>query len=107
MVNDEQAERAVDWIRDNAATMGKARAERVYLEEYRKTLKAKLMRQSECARVADAEVFAYSHPDYVAHLEGLRAAVEQEESLRWMMVAAQAKVELYRTQESSRRAGLS
>ena len=46
----------------------------------------------------------YSHADYIKLLEGLREAVETEERLRWEMVAAQARVEVWRSQEASNRA---
>ena len=38
--------KAVDYIIANAKKFAKAKAERVYLEEYRKSLKAILMKQS-------------------------------------------------------------
>jgi hypothetical protein len=47
---------------------------------------------------------AYAHADYMALLDGLRVAVEQEESLRWLIVGAQAKIEVWRTIEANRRA---
>jgi hypothetical protein len=37
-------------------------------------------------------------------LEGLREAVEKAEELRWMLIAAQARLDIYRTQEASNRA---
>lgn len=81
-----------------------AKAERVYMEEYRKTLKAKLMKSSGVESIGAQEREAYSHPDYEAHLLGLREAVEVEERLRWQMVAAQTRVEVWRSMESSARA---
>jgi hypothetical protein len=36
-------------------------------------------------------------------LKGLREAVEAEETLRWQMVAAEARVEVWRSQEASNR----
>jgi hypothetical protein len=97
-------QRAVDFIRDNAATLAKAKAERVYMEEFRKTLKAKLMKKCVDLPVTAQEREAYAHPDYEAHLLGLKEAVEVEERLRWQMVAAQARVEVWRSQEASNRA---
>ena len=47
---------------------------------------------------------AYADPEYAQLLDGLRAAVEEEERLRWMIVAAQAKIEVWRTIEANRRA---
>ena len=50
------------------------------------------------------EQYAYSHPEYIALLEGLKAAVEVEEQLRWAQIAAQLRVEIWRSQEASNRA---
>ncbi len=96
--------RAVDFIRDNGKVYAKAKADRVYMEEYRKSLKAILMKRSLETAVNAQEREAYSHDEYVALLEGLREAVETEERLRWEMVAAQARVEVWRSQEASNRA---
>ena len=46
---------------------------------------------------------AYADSQYQAHLDWLREAVAIEEELRWKMIAAQAKIEAWRTLESSRR----
>lgn len=95
--------KAVDFIRDNGKHYAKAKADRVYMEEYRKSLKAILMKRSMETAVNAQEREAYSHPEYIQLLEGLREAVEQEEKLRWEMVAAQARVEVYRSQEATKR----
>lgn len=98
--------RALDFIRDQAPAMAQAKANRVMLEEMRKSKKAILMRQAEqdgVKTVAAQEVQAYAHPDYLALLEGLKVAVEEEERLRWLMVAAQLKCEVWRSLESSKR----
>lgn len=99
--------RSLDFIRDNAPAYAKAKAERVYLEEFRKSKKALLMRDAEIAGHKSAvaqEREAYASPDYLVVLEGLKAAVEEEETLRWRIVAAQAKIEAWRTIEANRRA---
>jgi len=99
--------KALDFIRDNAPAYAKAKSERIYLEEFRKSKKALLMRAAEIAghkTGAAQEREAYAHDDYMALLEGLRAAVEQEEALRWLIVGAQAKIEAWRTIEANRRA---
>lgn len=98
---------ALDFIRDHAKIYAEAKAKRIYLEEYRKTKKALCMRAAELRGVSAAnaqERDAYSHPEYIELLEGLKAAVEEEEKLRWMFVAAQAKIEVWRTIEANRRA---
>jgi hypothetical protein len=53
--------------------------------------------------MAEKEADAYAHPEYQAVLEGLREAVERAETLRWMLIAAQARIDVFRTQEASNR----
>jgi hypothetical protein len=94
---------AVDFIYRQAPMYAKAKAERVYLEEFRKTKKALLMKACGETGVAAQEREAYAHADYLELLQGLKAAVESEETLRWGLVAAQARVEIWRTQEATNR----
>ena len=96
--------KAVDYIIANAKKFAKAKAERVYLEEYRKSLKAILMKGSMETAVNAQEREAYSHADYVALLQGLKEAVEIEEKLRWDLIGAQARVEIWRTEQANNRA---
>ena len=96
--------KAVDFLIANAEKFAKAKADRVYLEEFRKSKKALLMNACTEKAANAREQFAYSHPEYVELLQGLRDAVEIEEALRWQQVAAQLRVEIYRTQEASNRA---
>lgn len=99
--------RALDFIRDSAPAYGQAKASRVYLEEWRKSKKALLMRDAELAGHKSAvaqEREAYAHPEYIKVLEGLRDAVAEEERLRWLIVGAQAKIECWRTIEANKRA---
>ena len=96
--------KAVDFIRDNGKKFAQAKADRIYLEEYRKSLKAILMKRSGENAINAQEREAYAHPEYQDLLKGLREAVEAEETLRWQMVAAEARVEVWRSQEASNRA---
>ena len=100
-----EPDKAVDYIIANAGKFAGAKAQRVYLEEFRKSKKAILVQQATGTGL-ERESYAYAHEDYIALLDGLREAVEAEESLRWKLIAAQARIETWRTQESSRRAGV-
>lgn len=98
--------RCLDFIRDNAEKLGQAKADRVYCEEYRKSLKSILMKKAEVDGHKSAvmqEREAYAADEYMEHLTALSAAVQKEETLRWKMIAAQAKIECWRSLESSRR----
>lgn len=99
--------RCLDFIRDHAPEYAKAKSDRIYLEEFRKTKKALCMKTAEASGVnaiGAQERDAYADPAYMQVLDGLRAAVEEEEKLRWMIVAAQAKIEVWRTIEANKRA---
>jgi len=95
--------KALDFIRDNAAACAEAKANVVYLTEYRKTMKATLMAASHEKTESAKETYAYSHKDYKAHLQALQEAVAESERLRWLMVAAEAKIAVWRSLESSAR----
>lgn len=96
--------KAADYIVSNAGKFAAAKAQRVYLEEFRKSKKAILMGQSTAKTAVEREQYAYAHEDYLALLGGLKASIEVEEKLRWDLIAAQARIEIWRTQEASNRA---
>lgn len=104
--HDESIERPLNFIRNKAKEFGKVRAQRVYLEEFRKTKKAILMQAapSDCKTVSDKENYAYGHPEYQELLEGLKVAVEREEELRLKIKAAELKFEEWRTRQANNRA---
>jgi hypothetical protein len=93
----------VDFIIAKSAEFAKAKAERVYLEEFRKSKKAMLMYECVEKAVNAREQYAYAHPDYLELLEGIKAAIEAEEALVWQLRAAQARVEIWRSMEASNR----
>lgn len=101
--------KVLNFIRDNASMYAQAKADRVHLDEFKKSKKALLMREAESTdpqrykSSASQETYAYAHPEYVALLDGLRAAVEKEEQYRWLLEGARLKIEAWRTLESSKR----
>lgn len=94
---------AVDYILANAGKFAKAKAERVYLEEFRKSKKALLMKASPESSGIAQERDAYAHDDYISLLLGLKEAVLIEEKLKWDLIAAQARVEIWRTESANNR----
>jgi hypothetical protein len=103
MSKERDPHKAVDYIIAHASKFAGAKAQRVYLEEFRKSQKALLMAQCPAEAANAREQYAYSHADYLALLDGLKAAVEVEEKLRWDLVAAQARVEIWRTEQANNR----
>jgi hypothetical protein len=95
--------KAIQYLIDTAPVYAKAKADRIYLEEFRKSRKAQLMSQAGTEVLGKQEVYAYAHEDYGLILKGIREAVEQEEKYRWLMTTAQAKIEIWRTEQYSMR----
>ena len=101
--------KAIEFIMANASKYAKAKAERMYLEEFRKTKKALLMKQAMEAGFESAvsqEREAYAHQEYQDLLVGLGAAIEIEETLKWQLTAAQMKSEIWRTESANERQGI-
>ena len=99
-------EEATEKIREKAPAYGEAKAQRVYLEEFRKSQKALLMKEAlemgfEAANAQERE--AYSSPHYQKLLKGLAAAIEQEETLKWELESLRLDVEVWRTREATNR----
>jgi hypothetical protein len=93
-----EAQKAIDYIRDSAPEFAKAKAERTYIENYLKVVKAKEMSNSDKKTLGDREIDAYMSADYETQLQGMRAAVAVEEELRWRMEAAKLRFEHYKIQ---------
>ena len=102
----EAPHRAVEFILKTAPLFAKAKSDRVYIEEYRKSKKALLMQQASVNGVqtlAAQERDAYADEEYQALLKGLASAVEQEETLKWQLTAAQLKIEVWRSENANNR----
>jgi hypothetical protein len=97
--------RAVQYLIDNAPKYAEAKANRVFIENYLRSVKSKLMGNEE-GTLGAKEAYAYAHDDYVEQLKGLKVATEEEERLKFMLKAAELRVEIWKTQEYSKRAEL-
>ena len=61
------------------------------------------MSESTETTIAGKEMYAKSHPDYLKLLDGIREAIELEETLKWQLISAQATIEIYRTESANNR----
>lgn len=103
VITDEQVQEAFDRLRFGAAKAAQAKANRLYLIEYRKVLKAEGMKNHLDLPLAGQEREAYTSAAYKAHLLAMREAIEQDELYRWQMVRAEATIEAWRTASANQR----
>jgi hypothetical protein len=103
MSEEHDPHKAVDYILLNAKHFAKAKAERTALEYYVKSLKSRLMIDSGQKVISAQERDAYAHEDYKLFIDGIKAATEIEEKLRWDLKAAELRVEIWRTEQANAR----
>lgn len=87
------------------APYAKSKADRTYIENYLRSKKAILMQSSpvDCQTVAAKESYAYSHPEYIDLINGLRSAVEIEEKAKWALEKFKIEFEHWRTIQANDR----
>lgn len=98
----------LELYRQLAERYAPARATRGYLEDYKKSCLAMLMKDAEREKkittTSGQEREAYAHPTYMKLLEDLRVAVHEEEKLRYHLKSVELQIELYRTKSANERA---
>jgi hypothetical protein len=95
--------KAIEFIQINAEVYAQAKADRLYIEGYLKYLKASLMNESDSSSLGAKEQYAYSNDRYLEQLQAMKVATEGEERLKYLMEAAKMKVEVWKTQEYTKR----
>ena len=103
-ISDEDIERALDFLQDNAMEAAQARANRLGLERFRDRLKALIMKEHLNLGVTAQEREAYADPRYQEHIDGYKEAVKIDEYHRHMRDTAHDKIEAWRTMSSNQRA---
>jgi hypothetical protein len=103
MIEDDKVHDALEYLRINAPVAALARANKIYMEEYRKTVKAQQMARFNNLPVNAQEREAYRSAEYQAHLDAIKDAVYKDELHRWGMVAATSTIEAWRTQNANQR----
>jgi len=107
MIKEKDINDAVDYLYTHGKKYAEAKSHRVYLEEFRKSQKAMLMKKAmtegKAKTAVSAEIEAYADPSYIEVLKGLEAAVEREEEYRWGLISAQARIDVWRSNEASNR----
>ena len=104
MIDEKEVEKAVDFLRDSSEKAALATANRKYLEEHRKILKAQIMKEHIDKPVTAQEREAYSDERYKKCIEGISQSTFEEAKLRFQRHAAEAKIMAWQTQSANMRA---
>ena len=106
MITDQQAEKALDYIRDNAEAYAIAKAQTRQIDHYRKIKRSQLFLEA-TGTVAEREAKAEASPEYKELVDGLASSEETENKMKWLLVAAQTKLDVWRTMSANERKALS
>ncbi len=104
MIDQERAEKAVEFLIDTAAKLGEAKANTVREEAMLRHVKALVMKSSDEKAAAAQEREAYASPEYLDAIEALWASTKTHETLRAQREAAEATIEFWRSANASQRA---
>ena len=94
---------AIDFIFKKAPEYAKACGEVAQLENYRHSLKAIKMAQTDEQSLGAQEREAYRSQEYQDLCKAIGIAVENKEALRWQLEAAKMRFEAWRTQQANDR----
>lgn len=103
----EKTEVRLAELRRMSEEFATAYSERIYLEEFRKSKLALLMRQAEHdghKTTAAQEREARAHEEYLDLLVDLKHAIEKSEKLRWHLEVAKMGIAVWQTENANQRA---
>lgn len=100
-------EKRFDELRKQASDCAEAKAQVDYLEEFKKSKLAILMKEYEQKGITTAsgqEREARADKEYIELLEGLKAARIEYEKLRWELEITKMRFEAWRSKQATNRA---
>lgn len=104
MITDQEVERALDYLRNEAERDAQSRADALYLEQWVKTERARIVNEQTGMSNASATAYAECHPDYLRALNAYKAAVTEDYRRRFLREAAAAKINAWQTMSANERA---
>ena len=105
-ISDDEVERALHWLTNNAKTAGELRGNRIKTEAMLRHIKAVLFGQCNAKSAAEREAWACAHARYSEAIETMSNAVVADEENRALREAAVMRCEVWRTQSSNARGKL-
>lgn len=103
----EKTEARLAELRSMSEEFATAYSERIYLEEFRKSKLALLMRKAEMdghKTTAAQEREARAHEEFLDLLVDLKTAIEKSEKLRWHLEVAKMGIAVWQTENANQRA---
>lgn len=104
IVSDDEVERALSWLRDNADDIGAAKKDAYFSDGLVKHVKALAMKKHNDMPVSAQEREALASADYRAALLEAAVAAGEYEKMKSLREAAASKIEVWRSASANYRA---
>ena len=105
MIDEDRVEGAVEYLRDTAKQYGQARGRASYMEANLRRVKS-LEMVGKTGGVGEREAAAYASEAYKDAMEQLENSVAEVETIKALREAATMTIEVWRSQNSTRRHGI-
>lgn len=102
MITDEQAEKCLDFIRDHADKYAISKSQTRQLDHWRKIKRSEVFLRAE-GTVAERQAIAETSDDYKEAVEALAESEAEEHRLKWLLIGAQEKIQVWRTMSANER----
>ena|SRR3990167_5343047 len=104
MITDDSVEAALDWLRDHAAAIGKAKQREVAAGHMLKHIEALEFKKSDAKNVEAKKADARTSARYIEAITEDAIAAGEYERLKALREAAATKIDCWRTEQSNFRA---
>lgn len=104
LISSIELERALDWLRDNADAIGKAKARSGYASRMVDHVEALCSKMSDATSDMKRKADARTHPKWLEAIAEERDAVADYERMKALREAAALKIEAWRSEQANFRA---
>ena len=93
-------------ILEDTISLGEYKSQRIYIEEYKKVLKARIMKEAMARGISSIQAQereAYASYEYEEVINGLEIAVKFETELYWKLKIFDMELQVWRTNQANQR----
>ena len=105
MINYNDAEKALEYLKSTDAEAARRRAYAAALDDMKKTALAMIVNSFDKGSAAEKLKKAEGHPDYHTHLENLKKANQEWFEMQNKRTSAALQIEMWRSVNSNQRKG--
>lgn len=104
MITDDDIDKALDFLRNKSEQHAIDKANRIYMEQFTKTVLAnEMLKLTDEKSVSAKEIIARNSQVYLKQLDALKTAIQIDEHNRFLRTTAHAKIDAWQTMCANKR----